>query len=216
MTPSTENELIFFEINANIISYDGKIYHKHRLLAEGIEYRCHFRSCGSTIRIDLCHVVTKNSIEHICTDYGKILQNTYIRNKIFNLVKHTEYTPRQIYDVIQREFASDHIIYMSKKTMYMNIYKYKKIMGDIKIKHFDNDIPDVCRKTIDGDKFLLYDSGVNDLNRLLIFGTYENLVHLENSKIRHADGTFKIIPTNFQQLYILDIKINSFLQYMHI
>ena len=50
--------------------------------------------------------------------------------------------------------------------------------------------------------FLLYDSGaVND--RILVFGTERNLDFLQLSDGWYADGTFKVAPPLFRQLYTI-------------
>ena len=55
---------------------------------------------------------------------------------------------------------------------------------------------------IDGNEFLIYDN-LNHKNRMIVFGTDQCLVHLANSNIWHMDGTFKMCPTLFEQLYVI-------------
>ncbi|KAG8173372.1 hypothetical protein JTE90_015533 [Oedothorax gibbosus] len=66
------------------------------------------------------------------------------------------------------------------------------------------DLPAVYCKTEKGADFLLYDSGSTSSNdRILVFGTNENLNFLQNSKHWFADGTFKTSPNLFTQLYTI-------------
>nr|XP_018904398.1 PREDICTED: uncharacterized protein LOC109035279 [Bemisia tabaci] len=51
--------------------------------------------------------------------------------------------------------------------------------------------------------FLLYDSGREGANRTLIFSTSENLRMLAASDTLLTDGTFKVVPRQFLQLYTL-------------
>ncbi|XP_072157114.1 LOW QUALITY PROTEIN: uncharacterized protein [Bemisia tabaci] len=51
--------------------------------------------------------------------------------------------------------------------------------------------------------FLLYDSGREGANRTLIFSTSENLRILAASDTLLTDGTFKVVPRQFLQLYTL-------------
>ena len=53
------------------------------------------------------------------------------------------------------------------------------------------------------DNFLLYDSGVEDADRFLIFGTQKNFDILADYSNWFADGTFKIAPHLFYQLHTL-------------
>lgn len=65
------------------------------------------------------------------------------------------------------------------------------------------DIPANYIFTFQNDKFLLHDTSYSDKNRILIFGTNENPSNLKNSKIIHANGTFKIFLPEFNQVYII-------------
>lgn len=59
--------------------------------------------------------------------------------------------------------------------------------------------------TINGQNFLLYDSAVSDpdSDRLVIFGTTENLNILARCATVAMDGTFKVTPPLFHQLYTI-------------
>lgn len=63
--------------------------------------------------------------------------------------------------------------------------------------------------TLQGEKFLQFDSGAGDPNRLLIFTTNAALLLLSTSEIFLADGTFKTVPTIFFQLYTIHGLINN-------
>ncbi|KAI6652396.1 hypothetical protein LOD99_7410 [Oopsacas minuta] len=63
-------------------------------------------------------------------------------------------------------------------------------------------LPAVYHQTAKGEQFLLYDSGVDDVHRFLIFATQHNLGMLQRSKICLADGTFKTAPPLFAQVYV--------------
>lgn len=63
--------------------------------------------------------------------------------------------------------------------------------------------------TAKGDPFLLYDSGDGDSERLFIFATQQNLKCLAESTSWFADGTFKVTPDQFYQLYTVHADINS-------
>ena len=52
-------------------------------------------------------------------------------------------------------------------------------------------------------KFLQFDSGVGVQSRMLIFSTEELLLALRETTTVFSDGTFKMAPTPFKQLYIL-------------
>lgn len=63
-------------------------------------------------------------------------------------------------------------------------------------------LPNEFTKSEAGETFLLFDSGVIP-NRILIFSTRSNITLLAQSQNWYADGTFKVVPTLFEQLYTI-------------
>lgn len=63
-------------------------------------------------------------------------------------------------------------------------------------------IPKGLQITHKGDPFLMSDTG-DDSDRMLIFGTEQNLKLLSKSTCWFADGTFKTVPPPFSQLYVI-------------
>ncbi|CAI9724491.1 Hypothetical predicted protein [Octopus vulgaris] len=66
-------------------------------------------------------------------------------------------------------------------------------------------IPEEYRFLENGEKFLLYDSGEDNPERLLVFGTQVGLDDLGNNKDWPCDGTFKCSPDIYYQLFTLHI-----------
>lgn len=66
--------------------------------------------------------------------------------------------------------------------------------------------------TLNGERFLQYDSGTEDVERTVIFFTEVGLRHLCRSRIVFADGTFKTCPKPFTQMYTLhgEVRDNVF------
>ena len=58
----------------------------------------------------------------------------------------------------------------------------------------DITIPEKFRTTLKGQSFLLFDSGIGDVNIILVFGTHQMLSLLRDSSNWFADGTFKVVP----------------------
>ena len=61
-------------------------------------------------------------------------------------------------------------------------------------------IPREFSRTTEGVPFLVYDSGPGD-DRLIIFASESALDFLANSSEWYCDGTFKVVPEIFYQLY---------------
>lgn len=65
------------------------------------------------------------------------------------------------------------------------------------------EIPQEMAQTTDGEPFVLYDSGPDEKNRLIILGTEQNLDVLATCDVLYMDGTFDSCPQLFSQLYII-------------
>ncbi|ODM87485.1 FLYWCH-type zinc finger-containing protein 1 [Orchesella cincta] len=65
-------------------------------------------------------------------------------------------------------------------------------------------LSDKYLRTQNGENFLLFDSGASN-DRILVFGTQSNLHHMINSSEWYADGTFKVAPLLFDQLYTIHV-----------
>jgi hypothetical protein len=62
--------------------------------------------------------------------------------------------------------------------------------------------PDNYKKTMRGEDFLMYDSGPG-IQRSIIFTTTSNLALMSESQHWYADGTFKVTPPLFNQIYTI-------------
>ena len=62
-------------------------------------------------------------------------------------------------------------------------------------------LPHEYQMTGTGKRFLLFDSGVEDINRMLIFTTNDGIDMLANPIQWFGDGTFKLCPQIFFQIY---------------
>ena len=70
-------------------------------------------------------------------------------------------------------------------------------------------IPEEYRFLENGNQFLLYDSGEDCSDRILVFGTEVGLDDLEKNKDWACDSTFKCSPEIYFQLFTLHIVIKN-------
>lgn len=64
-------------------------------------------------------------------------------------------------------------------------------------------IPQALQTTLRGMPFMLWDSGAVDPNRILMFGSKENLDSLKTHQHWFIDGTFKVAPKLFFQVFTI-------------
>ena len=64
-------------------------------------------------------------------------------------------------------------------------------------------IPEKYKNSLKGETFLLYDSGFGDQQRIIIYGTLKFIDFLRNCDSWFCDGTFRVVPDPFTQLYTI-------------
>src|SRR6218665_1824067 len=62
-------------------------------------------------------------------------------------------------------------------------------------------VPEPLQTTTRGDNFVLWDSGPTDVYRMMMFGTMENINHLQRNEHWFVDGTFRVAPAIFYQVF---------------
>lgn len=63
--------------------------------------------------------------------------------------------------------------------------------------------------TKSGKDFILFDSGYEDEERIIILSTRENIEFLNSESVWYVDGTFEISPDIFKQLFTINVIKNN-------
>ena len=71
-------------------------------------------------------------------------------------------------------------------------------------------VPEKYKVTLKQEPFLLFDSGYGDVNRMIIFASQKFFSLLADSRTWYADGTFKVVPEYFFQLYTIHVEKDGF------
>ena len=66
-----------------------------------------------------------------------------------------------------------------------------------------DDLPQRYQRTLAEEKFLIFDSGKSEDSRVIVFATQRNLQLLNKSRAWYIDGTFKVSPAIFTQVFII-------------
>lgn len=69
------------------------------------------------------------------------------------------------------------------------------------------EIPDSLKKTVRDEPFVYYDSGVGDADRIIVFATAANIELLKECPEWFVDGTFKVCPLIFYQMYTFHVRL---------
>jgi hypothetical protein len=92
------------------------------------------------------------------------------------------------------------------KTITDEITRRRNNCDNTYIKTF-NDIPKIFKSILDNKRFLLFDAGVNDNQRYVIFASDFQISCLKKSNVWLMDETFKSCPSEFEQMYSIQAYI---------
>ena len=119
----------------------------------------------------------------------------------------THDTPQQILEAALQNIS---------ETAAVNLPQINNLKRTIHSQRKDNDLPPTPLRREDipvlperyqvtkaGEQFLIFDSGVGDNERILIFATQQGIHFLSNNSHWFMDGTFKLCPEIFYQIYTI-------------
>lgn len=127
--------------------------------------------------------------------------------------KETSENPRQIIqqctNLLSLEAATQLPQYSSTQRTIQRVRNQEMLPYPTPATTADIQIPLQLRNTTRDEAFLLWDSGANDPNRFFMFGTEENLNILENHRHWFVDGTFKVSPELFFQVFTIHSLVDT-------
>ena len=93
----------------------------------------------------------------------------------------------------------------------------KRIIRNVQRGGLPKDSATLQELTIDGEwsqtsreePFLIHDSGPDSHNRVIVFASKIGLWHLATKDTWYMDGTFKVAPKLFEQVYIIRAKLGE-------
>ena len=147
----------------------------------------------------------KNSHNHTLSE-NDILK-IFLANKIKDLASNTAYSTHKVYSAATSSSKICELPIINIRTVYktiQNIRKRNSIVVDS-----SRNLEELNITTLRDENFVVFDSGVDVNDRIVVLSTEKNLTHLQNSKVLICDGTFKVCPKEFLQLYVLHGKIHS-------
>ena len=180
------------------LSYCGYIYNFQRATKAKQQWRCQVKNCKGRIHTTATTVIKLMGQHCHGEEIGKeeVLE---FRARVKRRALGSHDNPHRIIAEASGQLSN------IAKTLLPREKGFKKICQRIRPAptnpttlfdlHFDENI-----QTLGGNNFLAYDSGPG-LDRIVMFSTEENKKILSYSTIWMADGTFKVVPSLFVQLY---------------
>ena len=199
--------------------HDGYYYVKQKQLASGaINWECEKRrgkgtginssQCKAKLQI-LNDVILKETHEHSHAPDVTRAEVLRTKNAIKRQATGTQDTAQQIITAVAQGISQEVATQLPHIRSIRRGIRRKR-QGDAPAMPADRasiQIPDKYKNLPTGERFLQYDSGATD-NRILIFATDNSLQLLSSSDHWFMDGTFKIAPELFFQLYTVHVLHN--------
>lgn len=199
---------------ARSIIRDGYTFYFHKLLSNGnTRYRCskyQVKKCKASIQVNTDDTVseeTKHDDE--CFPNPTASTSATYKNSLKRKATESSDTPSKIItssivDIGENasklaesgrtKVADIKIIHRNRKTMKLASSQEPSSLSEVSTEFF-NII------TSRNEQFLLYDDGPHSKERIVIFATTRSINILKNSKTWQVDGTFKVVPKYFAQLF---------------
>jgi hypothetical protein len=179
----------------------GFVYNFDKKIENNIRWRCCHRSCKGAIITNEGDVIIKVVTHTIDQSDPVNVRKNVLINEIKEKTKSTGHKSSDVLiDVLSKE-DDDVICRLPKmKTIQDGITKRRLVETGFKLDTY-SDIPEHLKLTLCGKNFVLYDSGFDDTNRIIIFCSDFFLDKTKRCKIFGMDGTFKSVPREFEQLY---------------
>ncbi|CAF4466834.1 unnamed protein product [Rotaria socialis] len=179
-----------------MLGYEGYIYTLERKTDVKMIFRCQNRDCKGR-----CHTspsmdtVLSEPTEHChAPNLGKI-PVLDIKNKIKSRAADSEEQSSTILHSVLRSFPLDSAGQLPKTDTLLRTIRRQRQAISV---NADNRLPDHLKQTDRGENFVLHED-----NKMIIFTTTSNLSILEACKHWFADGTFKVCPKDFYQMFTL-------------
>jgi hypothetical protein len=198
------------------IIHNGYIYVFQKDLANEIRsYECELRRkghCKAKIKVDFGDEIVGEINEHTHPPSQVKIELAKVKSLIKDQAETTHETPQNI---IANQLAT------TSAAAAANLPRIDHIKRTIRNQRKEDHPPHPIaraavpllplryQQTLNGERFLLFDSGPGDESRILIFATDQAVQLLANSDDWFCDGTFSVCPEIFFQLYTIHARSNE-------
>lgn len=198
------------------LCYQGYLYIRQKDLANGaVAWECDKRrreSCTARLKVRGEELIAQLN-EHNHGPDASRKQVLDVKATIKRRALDTEETPQQIISTAVANVTESAAAQLPPiRHIKRGIRRYKNNAGHalpIPPTPQTMVIPEKYKVTNSDEPFLLYDSGIDSPNRMLIFSTETNLRALTTTGHWFADGTFKVAPELFYQVFTIHALVDN-------
>lgn len=185
--------------NKPILFHDGKLYNLVKIEIQNRRFRCYNRTCRGFLVINENNEILE-SRTHTCQTEPSWAESRIILAQIKERSVTTAEPFSNIYTTITSRHTPDALAHLPPyDSIRDSANKLRNKENNFVVSAME-DIPESLQRTLDGKRFLQYDSGVNDNGRFIIFFNGDFLDILKDIKKWVCDGTFRSVPSDFYQL----------------
>ena len=169
-------------------------------------------TCKSRVHTVNGQVVFRSETHTHAADTAEASARLAVNTMVSSVSNGTESTRNVIRDAIEGCSENTLAALPSRRTLSRRIQRARRKLNPtppIPVQRNGFDIPDQYSKLASGLRYLQYDSGADDADRILIFASDDNLDLLIRHRHWLADGTFKCAPAVFYQLFTLHVYIEG-------
>lgn len=198
--------------NGKTLVYLNYRYHVSKKAPRRIHWRCVDRNCTGTITTN--NFLDDNPISILNTGRPHLHESDEAEIVVEEVVQRIKRKARSDPNTRPLQIIREELVTVNNEEVLMRLPERRHLYRNINriqnaarprnpMSLSELEIPDPYDKTMGGDQFLQFDSGVDDENRVLIFYAKDDFVKLCNSGIALADGTFKTAPRHFYQMFTI-------------
>lgn len=206
-------EFLKSQKGGKILVYEGYRYRRDKLKLNSTTWRCTEVGCKGRL------IVSNNSAKPTTAHtHGPEPSKTEVlayKNQLKSVALSTTTQPK----AIMQQCLSTSIMSMEATVSIPNyeatrktVQRIRQTTGQKSVSFASIDeieISDAFAKTETGDQFLLWDSKIEEGSRIIMFGTNANLNLLQEFPNWAMDGTFKVVPQFFSQLYTIHALVDN-------
>lgn len=203
------------EKGKKMLLVEGFVYYRDKVNNEKTYWKCKSSSnfCNSRVQTVNDEILKTVGAHNHSADAAQINASKIV-NEMKNRSKNSFDTPHQIVSSSACNIPVEvgpklPSVSSIKKTLRRSRNMESECKNTNLLSSKDLILPTSYTLTSKEENFLLYDSGVTDDERMLVFGTGANLSLLQTTHHWYMDGTFKTVPGIFYQLYTIHCVIKE-------
>lgn len=192
--------LVGDSVNLKFVTHEGYRYRKDRVHSNSTTWRCYRRDCQG--RLVIYGSVKKPTTVHNHAPNSAEIEVFNIKQSIKDAARTSLETPRNIIDGCTAGTSSEAAVMLPSYNGLRRAVQRERIKNDKKLKPYNHASEIILEdiRTKKGANFIIWDHTDTDRNRIVMFGTAENISLLSEFKHWCIDGTFKTAPLVFVQL----------------